>query len=100
MSRTVTPGSGLDSYFKSSERGTTAGTEVRAGVATVLATAYTIFLNPSVLGAVTVVGLEPVRARPRIQPGRRREPFGSHLSMNRVHAHDVADSGRPKRGRT
>ena len=51
MAKTVTSGSSLDSYFKLSERGTTVGTEVRAGVATFLVMAYIIFLNPSILGA-------------------------------------------------
>ena len=51
MATTVTSGSSLDSYFKLSERGTTVGTEVRAGVATFLVMAYIIFLNPSILGA-------------------------------------------------
>lgn len=46
-----TGGTTLDSYFKLSERGTTVGTEVRAGFATFLVMAYIIFLNPSILGA-------------------------------------------------
>ena len=47
---------GLDSFFKLSERGTSVGTEVRAGVTTFLVMAYIIFVNPSILGAV---GLDP-----------------------------------------
>ena len=43
-------GSGLDSFFKLSERGTSAGTEVRAGVTTFLVMAYIIFVNPLILG--------------------------------------------------
>lgn len=43
-------GSALDSYFKLSERGTSVGTEVRAGVTTFLVMAYIIFVNPSILG--------------------------------------------------
>ena len=43
------PTSGLDSYFKISERGSTVGTEVRAGVATFLVMAYIVFLNPIIL---------------------------------------------------
>ena len=43
-------GSGLDSYFKLSERGTSVGTEVRAGVTTFLVMAYIIFVNPGILG--------------------------------------------------
>ena len=49
-------GSGLDSYFKLSERGTDVGTEVRAGVTTFLVMAYIIFVNPSILSAA---GLDP-----------------------------------------
>ena len=43
------PRSGFDSWFKLSERGTTIGTEVRAGVTTFLVMAYIIFLNPAIL---------------------------------------------------
>jgi len=49
-------GSGLDSYFKLTERGTSVGTEVRAGVTTFLVMAYIIFVNPSILSAA---GLDP-----------------------------------------
>jgi adenine/guanine/hypoxanthine permease len=42
-------GGGLDSWFKLSERGTTVGTEVRAGITTFLVMAYIIFLNPLIL---------------------------------------------------
>ncbi len=44
-------GSGLDSFFKLQERGTSFGTEVRAGVTTFLVMAYIIFVNPSILSA-------------------------------------------------
>jgi len=54
--RAPSGGSGLDSYFKLSERGTNVATEVRAGVATFLVMAYIIFVNPSILGAA---GLDP-----------------------------------------
>ena len=50
-------GSGLDSYFKLSERGTSVGTEVRAGVTTFLVMAYIIFVNPAILSAA---GLDTV----------------------------------------
>jgi AGZA family xanthine/uracil permease-like MFS transporter len=43
--------SGLDSYFKISERGSTVGTEVRAGVATFLVMSYIVLLNPAILSA-------------------------------------------------
>lgn len=49
-------GSGLDGYFKVTERGSSVGTEVRAGFTTFLVMAYIIFVNPSILGAA---GLEP-----------------------------------------
>jgi len=42
-------GSGLDSYFKLTERGTSVGTEVRAGFTTFLVMAYIIFVNPSII---------------------------------------------------
>lgn len=43
------PYAGLDRYFKISERGSSVGTEVRAGVATFLVMAYIVFLNPIIL---------------------------------------------------
>lgn len=43
-------GSGLDSFFKLSERGSSVGTEVRAGFTTFLVMAYIIFVNPTILG--------------------------------------------------
>jgi AGZA family xanthine/uracil permease-like MFS transporter len=49
-------GGGLDSFFKLSERGTTVGTEVRAGLTTFLVMAYILFVNPSILGDA---GLDP-----------------------------------------
>ena len=52
MADTMTPATSgrLDSYFKLTERGTSVGTEVRAGIATFLVMAYIIFLNPAILG--------------------------------------------------
>jgi AGZA family xanthine/uracil permease-like MFS transporter len=41
--------SGLDSYFKLTERGTSVGTEIRAGFTTFLVMAYIIFVNPSII---------------------------------------------------
>lgn len=46
----------LDSYFKVSERGSSVGTEVRAGVATFLVMAYILFVNAAILGEI---GLDP-----------------------------------------
>ncbi len=48
---------GLDSYFSISERGSSVGTEVRAGVTTFLVMAYILFVNAGILGAA---GLDPV----------------------------------------
>ena len=47
-----TASSRLDGYFSISERGSTLGTEIRAGVATFLTMAYILFVNPQILGAV------------------------------------------------
>jgi AGZA family xanthine/uracil permease-like MFS transporter len=47
--RPAPSGGGLDSYFKIAERGTSVGTEVRAGITTFLVMAYIIFLNPLIL---------------------------------------------------
>ena len=44
-------GSGLDSFFKLTERGTSVSTEVRAGFTTFLVMAYIIFVNPSILNS-------------------------------------------------
>ena len=41
--------SGMDSYFKLTERGTSVGTEIRAGFTTFLVMAYIIFVNPSII---------------------------------------------------
>ena len=43
-------GSGLDNFFKLSERGTSVGTEVRAGFTTFLVMSYIIFVNALILG--------------------------------------------------
>ena len=48
---------GLDGFFKISERGSSVGTEVRAGVTTFLVMAYILFVNADILGAA---GLDPV----------------------------------------
>ena len=42
-------GGGLDSFFKLTERGTTVGTEVKAGLATFMVMSYILFLNPIIL---------------------------------------------------
>ena len=48
---------GLDSYFKITERGSSVGTEVRAGITTFLVMAYILFVNADILAAT---GLDPV----------------------------------------
>src|SRR5919108_59424 len=58
--RATEPGAGgwLDRTFGLSARGTTAGTEVRAGLTTFMVMAYIIFVNPSILAFSGVPGLE------------------------------------------
>jgi AGZA family xanthine/uracil permease-like MFS transporter len=48
----------IASYFRFGERGTTLGTEVRAGVTTFMVMAYIIFLNPNIIAAP--LQLDPV----------------------------------------
>jgi AGZA family xanthine/uracil permease-like MFS transporter len=48
----------IASYFKFAERGTTFGTEVRAGVTTFMVMAYIIFLNPNIIAGP--LGLDPI----------------------------------------
>jgi xanthine/uracil/vitamin C permease (AzgA family) len=38
-------------YFKISERGSTIGTEIKAGVVTFLTMSYILLVNPQILGA-------------------------------------------------
>lgn len=62
MTRTtpVAADSWLDRRFQISERGSTVGTELRAGVTTFLTMAYIIFVNPSILSAaIDVEGAIP-----------------------------------------
>jgi AGZA family xanthine/uracil permease-like MFS transporter len=47
--RAAPSGGGLDSFFKLTERGTTVGTEVKAGLATFMVMSYILFLNPIIL---------------------------------------------------
>lgn len=48
----VSQRSALDKYFSISERGSTVGNEVRAGVVTFFAMAYIIILNPLIIGTI------------------------------------------------
>jgi len=59
MARTVAP-TGLDRFFKISERGSTVRTEIIAGLATWLTMAYILFVNPQILGFVGIKDLEPL----------------------------------------
>ena len=47
-------GGGLDSFFKLTERGTTVGTEVKAGLATFMVMSYILFLNPAILSSMFI----------------------------------------------
>jgi adenine/guanine/hypoxanthine permease len=48
--QTAAPSSGIDRFFKISERGSTVGTEVRGGFVTFFTMSYIIVLNPLILG--------------------------------------------------
>jgi AGZA family xanthine/uracil permease-like MFS transporter len=53
---------GLERWFKITERGTTVGTEVLAGITTFMVMAYIIFVNPAILnfsGIKELQGLGP-----------------------------------------
>ena len=49
----------MTSYFRLAERGTSVGTEVRAGVTTFLVMAYIIFVNPTILSGGPLADLGP-----------------------------------------
>ncbi|WP_084168177.1 NCS2 family permease [Corynebacterium atypicum] len=71
----------LDRYFHISERGSTIGTEVRAGVVTFFAMAYIIVLNPLILGTTTDVngvslGVPQVAAATALAAGVMTIAFG------------------------
>ncbi|HKZ76064.1 MAG TPA: NCS2 family permease, partial [Actinomycetota bacterium] len=53
MATTLAPRSGLDAYFKVSERGSSVRTEIIAGLATWLTMAYILVVNPGILSSVT-----------------------------------------------
>ena len=62
--------SGLDRFFKISERGSTVRIEVLAGITTWLTMAYILFLNPQILGFAAVPDLQPLGL-----------PFGAVLTV-------------------
>ncbi len=71
----------LDRFFHISERGSTVGTEVRAGVVTFFAMAYIILLNPLILGTTadvegTVLGPSRVAAVTALAAGVMSIAFG------------------------
>lgn len=72
----------LDRYFKISERGTTVGTEVRAGVVSFFAMAYILLLNPLILGTVedstgATLGIPQVAAATALVAGVMTILFGA-----------------------
>jgi AGZA family xanthine/uracil permease-like MFS transporter len=61
MARTEAPpgtASGLDRYFRITQRGSAVRTEIIAGVATWLTMAYILFVNPTILGFLGIPGLQ------------------------------------------
>nr|WP_288869688.1 NCS2 family permease [uncultured Corynebacterium sp.] len=68
------PRDGLDAFFHITERGSTVGTEVRAGVVTFFAMAYIVLLNPLIIGTSpdregTVLGIPQVAAATALAAG-------------------------------
>jgi adenine/guanine/hypoxanthine permease len=49
----------VEGFFRLSERGTSVGTEIRAGLTTFMVMAYIIFVNPNILSAGPLEGLGP-----------------------------------------
>lgn len=75
------PRGGLDRYFKITERGSTVGSEIRAGVVTFFAMAYIIILNPLILGTGAdlngkVLGIPQVAAVTALAAGVMTIGFG------------------------
>nr|WP_255549541.1 NCS2 family permease [Corynebacterium sp. TAE3-ERU12] len=71
----------MDRYFHITERGSTTGTELRAGVVTFFAMAYIILLNPLIIGTVAdvngvVLGIAPVAAATAFAAGILTIAFG------------------------
>lgn len=75
------PGGALDRFFHITERGSSIGTEVRAGVVTFFAMAYIIILNPLIIGTTedvngTVLGVPQVAAVTALAAGVMTIGFG------------------------
>lgn len=71
----------LDRYFKISERGSSIGTEIRAGVVTFFAMAYIVILNPLIIGTTedingTTLGISQVAAATALAAGVMTIGFG------------------------
>ncbi|MBC3186427.1 NCS2 family permease [Corynebacterium sp. zg-331] len=71
----------LDRYFRITERGSSIGTEVRAGVVTFFAMAYIVVLNPLILGTTadptgTTLGIPRVAAATALAAGVMTIAFG------------------------
>jgi AGZA family xanthine/uracil permease-like MFS transporter len=73
--RTAT--SGLDRFFKISERGSTTGREIRGGLVTFVTMAYIVVLNPLIIGSFT--------SDPN-NPATHDDAFGDILPANQVAA--------------
>ncbi|MDO4908572.1 MAG: NCS2 family permease [Corynebacterium sp.] len=74
-------GNTLDRYFKISERGSSIGTEIRAGLVTFFAMAYIVILNPLVLGTSAdhtgrILGVPQVAAATALAAGVMTIAFG------------------------
>ncbi|RSZ61474.1 NCS2 family permease [Corynebacterium hylobatis] len=73
--------SALDRYFHITERGSTIGTEIRAGVVTFFAMAYIVILNPLIIGTTedingTTLGISQVAAATALAAGVMTIGFG------------------------
>lgn len=73
--------SALDRYFHISERGSTVGSEIRAGVVTFFAMAYIVILNPLIIGTTPdvngdVLGIPQVAAATALAAGVMTIAFG------------------------
>ncbi|HEV7650821.1 MAG TPA: NCS2 family permease [Actinophytocola sp.] len=71
---TETPTSGLDRFFKISERGSTTGREIRGGLVTFVTMAYIVVLNPLIIGSFPG------------SPNAHEDAFGGILPANQVAA--------------
>ncbi|MDT7729578.1 MAG: adenine/guanine/hypoxanthine permease [Actinomycetota bacterium] len=68
-------GSGLDRFFKITERGSTTGREIRGGVVTFVTMAYIVVLNPLIIGSFSAS-----------DAGAHKDLFGNILPVSQVAA--------------